>query len=268
MQKSIDNLLSSTFKIKIVDDLVIRVPSDIKCKTTYILLEHEDWYDPAILFIRHLIESGMQILDVGAGYGVHAFSMAKQMSGKGRVIALEPAPGPSAMLNFAIEENGLGDLVTLIKIGLSNHDGESSICINAFGEVTQYRHEFPKKNIQVLTLDTFMYDSAWSSDLSNIDLIRIDAVLDASAVFAGGDKFFAHQDPLILLEIDAGAKLNQKLLESIKKHNLHLFYLVPALNALISIKQQSSKNDIDIRRTIFACKSSRAEQLRKRGLLL
>jgi hypothetical protein len=99
--------MTDTWQIQIRGDIRVTVPADIHNFTTYVLLEQEDWCDPEIDFVRVLIESGMTVLDLDAGYGVYALTMAREMEGEGRVIALNA----NELFMHSVRENGLQELV-------------------------------------------------------------------------------------------------------------------------------------------------------------
>ncbi len=99
---------NSTWAVIIKGNIQVFVPNDISNFTTYVLLEQEDWCEPEIDFVRELIEPEMTALDLDTGYGVYALTMANEMGGKGRVIALNA----SEHFSQSAQENGLQDLIT------------------------------------------------------------------------------------------------------------------------------------------------------------
>ena len=103
--------------ISIQGDLKIYVPKDINDFTTYALLEQEDWFEPEIHFVREFTESGMTAMDMDAGYGVYALAMAKEMEGKGRVIARNA----NEYFTSSVEQNHLQDRIST-ELGASSVD--------------------------------------------------------------------------------------------------------------------------------------------------
>ncbi len=95
-----------TWSVQISQGVAVTVPADINDYTTYVLLEQEDWCDPEIGFVREFIESGMAVLDMDAGYGVYALTMAKEMEGRGRVVVLNA----NELFDQSVQQNGLQDI--------------------------------------------------------------------------------------------------------------------------------------------------------------
>ncbi|WP_295408364.1 FkbM family methyltransferase [uncultured Thiocystis sp.] len=258
---------STSLRLTIADDVRIRVPDDINCPTTYILLEQEDWFDEAMPFLRRLIQPGMVTLDVGANYGVYALTMAKRMRGEGKVIALEPARAPSAMLSRSIEDNGFQDVITLLRLGLSDHPGETNIVTDAFGEVTRQKNGDASESVRILTLDTLHREAHWPSG-STVDVLRLDVSGDIHSILKGGAEFLARQDPLIMFGLARGERISQVLLDIFKDLGMTLYRLIPALNALAPFDEDQQGEDTDRQRTLFACGAVQAEHLRQRGLMI
>ena len=63
--------------VPIVNDVKVVVPDTIQAMTPYVLREQGDWFEDEIRFLRTMIRPGMQILDVGANYGLYALSLAR-----------------------------------------------------------------------------------------------------------------------------------------------------------------------------------------------
>lgn len=96
-----------TWNVRIRGDIDVIVPADLNNPTTYMLLEHEDWPEPELRFLRRVLAPGMTALDVATGLGLFALAAGKALRGRGKVIAL------NAEASFArsVEANGLQAVV-------------------------------------------------------------------------------------------------------------------------------------------------------------
>ena len=82
--------------VRLVDGTFVVVPESLDLITPYVLLEQQDWFEEEIKFVRRLLRPGMQVIDIGANYGVYALSMARAVGTSGHVWAFEPASGTAA----------------------------------------------------------------------------------------------------------------------------------------------------------------------------
>lgn len=80
------------------DGVSVLLPNTLEEPATYVLSEQDDWYEGEIRFLRNIIEPGMRILDMQAGYGCYALSMAGRTGIAGAVLALEADHGKRALL--------------------------------------------------------------------------------------------------------------------------------------------------------------------------
>jgi len=113
--------LPATLEIPIAGGVKVMVPDDIERMEPYVLLEQHDWFEPEIRFIRHLMQSGMTAIDMGAGYGCYALTMGQLVGETGRVWALEPDPEKADYLQRSIRANGL------THVDVSRGEGAGSI---------------------------------------------------------------------------------------------------------------------------------------------
>lgn len=117
---------NSPWTLTIAEDVRIHVPADLRCMTTYVLLEQEDWFEAERAFVCRLVQSGWAMIDAGACFGVYALSLAKRLQALGQggqVLAIEPAAGPARLLEQSITANQLGDRLSLRRLALAARPG-------------------------------------------------------------------------------------------------------------------------------------------------
>ncbi|MEA3643435.1 MAG: hypothetical protein VBE63_26395 [Lamprobacter sp.] len=85
-------------------------------------------------------------------------------------------------------------------------------------------------------------------------------------ILQGGQRFFAEQDPLVLFEWKHGKQPNTGLLEAFAALGYDRYRLVPGLQGLTPVAEDEALDGYQL--NLFACKPSRAEQLRANGWLL
>ncbi len=230
------------------------VPNDMALMTPYVLLEQEDWFEDEISFVRRIIKPGMNVLDIGAGYGVYALTMAGMMQGEGSVVAFEPATAFGDMLEQGIEENGLGRVLTLIRAGISDHQGQEKLSINPDRGLDCPSGNELRETIRLMTLDGIMKKRVVSSG-HQIDFIRLGAEAGAKAL-KGGKKFFMKNSPLIMFGARPGAT-RDGLIQAFKEMGMDIYRLIPGLNALMDFDAGHPMGEYQL--NLFACRKSQVE---------
>jgi len=99
--------LMKAWHLPLKDDLRICVPSTIKEKTSYILLEQNQWFEPELQFILRYLKEGNSVVDLEAGYGVYSLPMADILGRTGIIWAREADLLKRAYLQKSISVNNL-----------------------------------------------------------------------------------------------------------------------------------------------------------------
>jgi len=68
-----------------------------------------------IEWLRKVVHSGMDVLDIGANVGQMTLEMAYLVGSEGRVVAVEPGPGNIKLLRGHIQANGFSERVTIVE---------------------------------------------------------------------------------------------------------------------------------------------------------
>ena len=257
--------MNPTITLELVDGVRVIVPDSLDLITSYVLREQEDWFEDEIKFLRHLLQPGQKIIDIGANYGVYTLSMAKCVGVAGRVWAFEPASSTAALLSDSIALNKY-DQVVLEKSALSNVIGTAQLALNANSELNALVHsdQAPgeSESVPLVTLDSCMETHGWVG----IDFMKIDAEGEEANILRGGAHFFAAESPLIEYEIKAGNEVHLELVRDFSEIGYDAYRLVPGLNLLVPF-DASSPIDCYLL-NLFGCKPDRARQLAAKGFLL
>ena len=233
--------------------------------TTYVLREQEDWFEDEIKFLRHLLQPGQRVIDIGANYGVYTLSMAKLVGSTGRVWAFEPTSTTASLLAASIAANDFGQVV-LEQKALSNMRGTTQLSLNDNSELNalvrddEYIGE--TETVSLVTLDECLEDRDWQ----DIEFLKLDADGDETNILRGGTRFFATQSPLVQYEIKAGTELHLELEQAFAELGYSSYRLVPGLNLLTRFNEKEPVDDYLL--NLFCCKPDRAHRLAVRGFLV
>ncbi len=246
------------------DDVRICVPDSIELLTPYVLQEQNDWFESEIDFLRRLARPGMQIIDIGANYGVYTLALAKRIQPHGRIWAFEPASNTAAYLHRSLAANQY-DHVALIRAALSDRPGQAAFELNANAECNQVvadaqagaNHEI----VPLDTLDRCMTRLQWPS----IDLLKLDAEGQEHPIITAGQTFFNTHSPLVMFELRHGDTVNRHLIDDFNRLGYAIFRLVPGLGLLAHVTAPEALDRHQL--NLFACKPDRARRLHLHGLL-
>jgi len=98
------------------------------------LREQQDWFEDEIKFLRHLLQPGQKVIDIGANYGVYALCMARAVGPTGQVWAFEPSSSTAGLLAEGIAANGFAQ-VTLVQRALSSASGTARLSLSPHSEL-------------------------------------------------------------------------------------------------------------------------------------
>lgn len=210
-------------------DVRIAVPPSLSCLTTYVLLEHEDWFEEDIHFVRQHLKPGMMVIDVGANFGVYALTAANVVGNTGYVWAIEPGHQACTHLQCSIEYQQRTN-ITLIKAALSSQDGQGFLAHGGTDELNHLSEDTSGagEHVMLCTLDSVCEEHG----ITAVDFFKMDAEGHEAAIIAGGKIFFEHHAPLIMLEVRNGQD-ERAAIDLFLAAGYVLLRLVPGINALV-----------------------------------
>lgn len=219
----------------------IVVPPNLSCLTTYVLLEQEDWFEYEISFVRSCLPPGINVLDVGANFGVYSLTAASCIGPAGHVWAIEPASSTAEYLKESARRHPCHN-ISVIQAAISSKNGTAFL---AFGQSEESHHlsstqEITHTNnggedVATITLDTLQEQYA----LPQIDFLKLDAEGHEEEILAGGHNFFQRHKPLIMLEIANSSKREMGVLDQFLAWGYQSFILLPSLNALVPVSRDT-----------------------------
>ena len=95
----------NVLELRCFDEVTLAVPASLQSITAYVLLEQECWFEKEMDFLRHWLQPGMTVIDIGANLGVYSLPMARLVGKTGRVFAYEPGSEARTLLERSRELN-------------------------------------------------------------------------------------------------------------------------------------------------------------------
>jgi len=182
-----------------------------------------------IKIFEKYLSKGDHFIDIGANLGYMSINASKIVGPNGKILAFEPDNTIYSLLEKNISLNNSTN-ITLSKIGLSDYDGEASFNIATESGLSRLENKYnnleglilkSKTTIKVNTLDNFIIENKISN--INIKMIKIDVEGHELSILKGGINLLKSSKPIIILEINPGALV---------QNNLSLTDIIEFLNEL------------------------------------
>ena len=179
--------------IALNDGTEICAPDDVKLMTNFVLREQGDWFEDEIKFVREYIQPEMNVLDIGANYGLYTNAMAQTMRSNkqhvlGSIWCFEPTPDTASALRETIDQNSY-DNIEVIEVGLSDKKGDATFYLSDNAELnslTKGKTSSREVMVKLETLDDCCNQFFWPK----IDFVKLDAEGEEINILKGGQKFF------------------------------------------------------------------------------
>ena len=251
----------AALRLELRDELVMMVPATLAAITSYVLLEQEEWFEKELSFVRSLLKPGMTAIDVGANLGVYSLPIARLIGPGGRIFSYEPGSEARALLESSCALNHFQN-VEIIGLAISDSPREGHLTFAASSELRALGKAGIGESVQITTLDVESAKRDWQS----IDFLKIDAEGEEERIIAGGKVFFEKYSPLVMFEIRAGDKVNERLLEIFPAMGYRLFRLMPGAPILVPKDESQPLDAYEL--NLFAAKSDRMRTLSTEHLLV
>ena len=256
------------------DNLVLSLPGGVKiavppflsCMTTYVLLEQEDWFEPEIRFLRRALRPGMNIIDIGANFGVYSLSLAPSIGPTGRIIAIEPASRTMEYLRHSVTINQFSQITPLMA-AVSDHVGQGFL---RFGN-SEELHALSAgagtaqegETVPLVTLDSLMA----RENLPSLDFLKIDGEGHEAEILAGAQQVLDRYDPMILLEVlGPDSAINLALVDDFRARGYQIFRVMAGLDVLVPVDNQTIEENRFI--NVFALKPSAVAKWTALGMVV
>jgi FkbM family methyltransferase len=147
--------------------------------------------------MRDLIDLGDSVVDAGANYGCHTFTMLDRVGKAGVVYAFEPNPELAAKLrkwkrrNLRVLELALSDHAGSAKFLVADQGGLHSLHLQSNKGMTVRR----EVTVRIATLDQCLPDA-------NVHFLKVDVEGEEIALLRGAQTVMRRSQPFIVAEID------------------------------------------------------------------
>ncbi len=179
------------------------------------------WASPRAWFLEdevagldRLVAPGSTCLDVGAEYGLYTYALADLAGPRGRVLSVEPLPGPRRLLRVALAVLG-ATTVTLHAGALSSSSGTGRMSLPVRRSLPVHGRAFLTSgadglgpnvefrahrgvDVPVTTVD----ELARVHGLDRVDVIKADVEGAELAVLQGARGVLERDHPVLLLEVE------------------------------------------------------------------
>ena len=175
--------------------------------------------EPEIHLIRHLVEPGTTVIDIGCSIGIYAAEMARYAD---KVIAFEANPAVAQFARAVAPRN-----VEVINVALSSAPGRATLKIprNSGGATVDELATIELGNpLHAGNSDTIQVEMKRLDDMgiANCSFIKIDVEGHEEAVLDGAANLIAAQRPVLMTELDES--LNQGALTRLAAQYASLNY--------------------------------------------
>ncbi|QBI52897.1 FkbM family methyltransferase [Streptomonospora litoralis] len=178
------------------------------------LSPHAFFIEREVAGLAEIVRPGDVCLDAGAEYGLYTFTLADLAGPGGRVVAVEPLPGPAAFLRSAARALGAGN-VRVLRRALAAEEGAGTLSLPVRRGLPVHGRAFLTAGAQgagpnaefgaertvttpVTTLDSLVGELG----LDRLDFVKADVEGAELAVLDGGRQTLRTHRPALLLEIE------------------------------------------------------------------
>ncbi len=245
-------------------DIQVSLPKPIRNLSTFVLKEQGDWFEYEIKFLRKLIKPGMNVIDIGANYGLYSLTMARAVTDSGHVWAFEPASSTIGYLQQSIRLNQFAN-ITLIEQGLSDKQGEANFYLAANSELNSLnpkQQTGPVEVVKLTTLDQCLADYDWPQ----IDFIKLDAEGEEGRILESSGKLLRQMSPLVMFELKHAKQVNLPLINAFLEYGYQTYRLLPGPEILVPFDHTRRFDSYQL--NLFCCKPEKARQLADQGVLV
>lgn len=152
--------------------------------------------DDYVLLGADRLGEGTTALDVGANIGLFTIPLALSARERGaRVIAFEPVPANLERLRAGLAANGLDEVVTVMPFALGAARGRLRLAPEAGALGGNAGRSTEGIDVELRTLDEL-------DGLGACTFVKIDVEGGELDVLRGGERFFRHARPRIVLELN------------------------------------------------------------------
>jgi len=195
----------------------------------------------------------MNVLDIGAGFGVYSLLAAKKVGQSGKVICFEPELQSRYFLELGKKTNGF-DRIEINRDAISGS-------IGTVGWKTGQSPELSAIDIDGQDLTSAnTIDSWWeSANKPKIDVLKIDTNGFETPAIEGASEFLSVQSPVLIISVESSN--TESLVKVLNGHGYELFEYIPGTGVLTNYEVGANSS----LHNIIAMKSDRKKEMETNG---
>jgi FkbM family methyltransferase len=174
-------------------------PSDYLSRRLFL---YDDFERGELQFAVEQARAGGLILDVGANTGLYAVACARAAASRGRVLALEPAPGTFEKLVETCARLGLSN-VTPLPVAASRARGTARLVVRHDGrDVHQHLADALRfRDADAVEVQTLPLDEVCGSEWSAVTLLKLDVEGHEVAALEGATRILGNGRARLVVEV-------------------------------------------------------------------
>jgi FkbM family methyltransferase len=189
------------------------------------------WEPSLTLLMLRTVQPGWYCLDIGANQGYHTVVMASAVGSSGRVVAVEPNPRLTALMQKTLLANGFSAWTSVVPKAISDRVGEIvqlSVVADCPGGASIVRNLSPVA--EAIATETTTIDQL-TADWPRVDFIKIDVEGAEEHVWRGMQQtILRHPQLAIVMEFSAERYTNPKrFLENVQAAGFQLMSVEPGV---------------------------------------
>jgi FkbM family methyltransferase len=228
------------------DRLLLAIEPTLQSVTTRNLVAEGDWFERELEFWRDYIQSGMTVIDIGAGVGIYTFSASQRVGNTGKVYAIEAHIGAIECLNRTCQIGKIEN-VKVFANAIGNRPGKLNLAIQPTSELNYLlpdgealAPDTPVAEVTCIQLDDFVEQVG----IDRIEIIKISVCGQELEVLAGAEKVLSEFAPTIIYTNYTNLGINLGAAEYLIDRGYQLFRYQPYLQELVPLDRQSDFDDV------------------------
>jgi FkbM family methyltransferase len=226
---------------EIEQEISLAVVASLQSPTTRCLLAEGDWFERELEFWRQYIQSGMTVIDIGAGVGIYTFSAAQRVGENGMIYAIEPFSKAVDCLNETCRVNQIEN-VKVFRNAIGDRDDISRLILQSSSEFNclaaideQLEPGTETEEVICMTLDTFIHQAG----IERLELIKISTEGNELAILTGCDRVLSEFAPTIIYNSYTSKGIDLAAAQYLLDRDYELFRYQPYLQQLIPLVNES-----------------------------
>jgi FkbM family methyltransferase len=225
-------------------EILLTVPASFQSSTTRCLLAEGDWFERELEFWRSYLQPGMNVIDIGASFGVYTFSAAGRVGETGMVYAIEPFSQSVDCLAETCRINQLKN-VKVFSHAVSDRDCTAQLILQPSSEFnylvaddltdSPIDADIPMESVDCIMIDAFVKRSG----IDQLDIIKISTEGSELTILIGCQDTIARFKPTIIYNNYTSQGVNLAAAEYLLDHGYDLFRYQPYLQQLIPLVDEA-----------------------------